>query len=360
MLKSRLEVLGQRQRKQGDAHGRHPDVGKSQGLEQPYPLMGYLLDTAVIAGAIWEAVLTPFQRAAIASVIGLEMAAAKRVVMFWAGLHDLGKITPQFQDMLIQDRPERGAFLAEETYAHDRAQDSKAKRLRHELATNQALPQLLAGLGYPASGWVEALHEVLGCPEVPSGAAGALGSGRKMPVALAVVVAGLVIVSDWLASQEHAITAQQHAMEAASGGLGTPASPQAHGQRARAMAPGLESDAGLGRAAFHDRPFEGLFPEIKNPYPLQASLQAHLPAAVNMGHGPGVLLVTAPPGDGKTEAALYAATVMAAKYASGGLILRPAHAGVSESDVRARHAPCPAKSSGLGPVDASARRRRVV
>ncbi|MEV8391816.1 MULTISPECIES: CRISPR-associated endonuclease Cas3'' [unclassified Streptomyces] len=345
-------------------------LGKSQGLEQPYSLMGHLLDTAMIAGAMWEAVLTPFQRAAIASAIGLEMAAAKRVVMFWAGLHDLGKITPQFQDMLIQDRPERGAFLAEETYAHDRARDSKAKRLRHELATNQALPQLLAGLGYPASGrvggllvsqiaqvlgghhgrypqsveegdlenpllscrelgaggWaeqrqahVEALHEVLGCPEMPNGAAGELSSGRRMPVALAVVVAGLVIVSDWLASQEHVIAAQQHVTEAASGGLGAPASLQGHAQRARAMAPGLVSGAGLGRAAFHGRTFEGLFPKIKNPYPLQANLQAHLPAAVNAGRGPGVLLVTAPPGEGKTEAALYAATVMAAKYGSSGL-----------------------------------------
>lgn len=345
-------------------------LGKSQGLAQPYPLMGHLLDTAMVAGAVWDGVLTAFQRAAIAAALGLELAAAKRVVMFWAGLHDLGKISPQFQDMLIRDRPDHGGFLAEEGYAHDRSRDSDAKRLRHELATNRALPQLLAGVGYPASGrsarllvsqigqmlgghhgrypqsveekdlanpllncrelgaggWVEqrrehmdALRELLGCRDIPTGVSDSIGSGRKMPVALAVVVAGLVIVSDWLASQEHAITAQQHAAETDSGGLGTPASLRAHAQRAGAMAPKLLSEAGLGRAVFHDRSFEELFPEIKKLYPLQASLQAHLPDAVSAGHGPGVLLVTAPPGEGKTEAALYAATVMAAKYGSSGL-----------------------------------------
>lgn len=345
-------------------------LGKSQGLDQPYPLMGHLLDTAMVAGALWEAVLTPYQRAAIASAIGVEVGAAKRIIMFWASLHDLGKITPQFQDMLIQERPDHGAFLAEETYAHDRNLDGMAKDLRHELATNQALPQLLVGAGYPASGrvagllvsqigqvlgghhgryprgveekdlanpllacrelgaggWTEqrkahmdALREVLGCPAVPADGSGALGSGRGMPVALAVVVAGLVIVADWLASQEQAIIAQQRSMEGDSGSLGTLISQHAHARRAGAMAPGLLFEAGLGRAAFHERPFEGLFPEIRNPYPLQASLQSRLPLAVSAEHGPGVLLVTAPPGEGKTEAALYAAMTMAARYGSSGL-----------------------------------------
>ncbi|WP_371648072.1 MULTISPECIES: HD domain-containing protein [unclassified Streptomyces] len=124
--------------------------------------------------------------------------------------------------------------------------------MRHEYATHRALPQLLARLGYPQSGgrlarlllaqvpqllgghhgrypqgielrdlqdplsvtrelgagaWAEqrwehvaALHEVLGGPAVP--ACGAL------PVEVAVVIAGMVIVSDWIASQEHVILRQ--------------------------------------------------------------------------------------------------------------------------------------------------------
>ncbi|MGX2993930.1 CRISPR-associated endonuclease Cas3'' [Streptomyces sp. JNUCC 64] len=341
-------------------------LGKSHGLEEPYPLMGHLLDTAMVAGAVWGEVLTAPQRAQIAAALRVEVEAAKRIVMFWAGLHDLGKIIPQFQRMLVRDRPECGGFLKEPTYTGGEGQ----ARLRHEVATNQALPQLLDELGYPIAGplgrslvsqvaqllgghhgryprgaeekalkkplsvcpelggdgWdvqrrehLRALQEVLEFPEVPLGGSGRLGPGRGMPLALAVVVAGLVIVSDWLASQEHVVIAQQRVLGPGPERLGTPAALRAHAERARAMAPGLVSAAGLGRAVFREGPFTALFPEIRSAFPLQASLEADFPAAVGAGSGPGVLLVTAPPGEGKTEAALYAATVAAARFGSGGL-----------------------------------------
>ncbi|MGV9314919.1 CRISPR-associated endonuclease Cas3'' [Streptomyces sp. NPDC003691] len=344
--------------------------GKSGDLVEPYPLIGHLLDTAMIAGAMWDAVLTEPQRAAIGAALGAEVDAARQTVMFWAGLHDLGKIIPQFQQMLLRDRPDHRGFLTEAAYAHGGHNAGKEARLRHEVATNLVLPQLLDGAGYPVAGplgqllvsqvaqilgghhgrypqgieekalkdplldcpelgggaWhtqrrehMRALHEALGCPDAPPGRSGPFGPGRGMPLALAVVVAGLVIVSDWLASQEHVVIGQQQALSARSGGLGIPAVRHAHAARAGAIAPGLVSGAGLGRAVFRDRSFSGLFPEIRKPFPLQASLQEGLPAAVAAGHGPGVLLVTAPPGEGKTEAALYAATVLGERFGSNGL-----------------------------------------
>ncbi|MET7715618.1 CRISPR-associated endonuclease Cas3'' [Streptomyces sp. NPDC005407] len=332
--------------------------GKFDGLEKPYPLVGHLLDTAMVAGAVWDAVLTAVQHGAIADALGVPVVEARRLVMFWAGLHDIGKILPQFQDMAVQDRPEHCVFLGEEAYAHDREYDSSAGKIRHEFATNRSLPQLLAGLGYPASGrparllltqvaqllgghhgrypvgvepqqlrdplrdlpelgvggWevqrrehVAVLHEVLGRPEAPV--------ARAMRVEQAVVVAGVVIVSDWLASQEHVVLAQQAAADA-DPGLHSPQSLLAHAKRVCDMAPVLVGDAGLGHASFRLRGFAGLFPEINRPCPLQVSLEEQLPGAVK---GPGVLLVTAPTGEGKTEAALYAATVMGAASGSGGL-----------------------------------------
>lgn len=332
--------------------------GKSEGLEKPYPLVGHLLDTAMAAGAMWDSALTAVQHAAIADALGVPAVEARRLVMFWAGLHDIGKILPQFQDMAAQDRPEHCAFLSEEAYAHDREHDSQAGKVRHEFATNRSLPQLLAELGYPTSGrpagllltqvaqllgghhgrypvgieprhlrdplrdlpelgvggWavqrrehVAALHEVLGRPEVPP--------ARAMRVEQAVVVAGVVIVSDWLASQEHIVSAQQAAADA-DGGLNSSRSLLAHAKRASDAAPALVGDADLGRASFQLHGLAGLFPEIDRLYPLQVSLEEQLPGAVR---GPGVLLVTAPTGEGKTEAALYAATVMGAACSSSGL-----------------------------------------
>ncbi len=332
--------------------------GKSKGLARPYPLIGHLLDTAMVAGAVWGEVLTKTQQEAIAASLCVGPTTARELVMFWAGLHDIGKILPQFQDMARQDAPGHCSFLGESQYVHDRTLDSHTSKIRHEFATNRALPHMLAALGYPSSGrparllltqvaqllgghhgrypvaveaqhlrdplrdlpelggggWAEqrrehvaALHDVLGRPEAPT--------TRAMPVELAVITAGVVILSDWLASQDHFVSAQQTAAEA-NGGLASSELMAAHAKRASRAASGLVADAGLGQASFRPEGFAGLFPGIRHPFPLQLSLERGLPAAVS---GPGVLLVTAPPGEGKTEAALYAATVMGAACGSGGL-----------------------------------------
>ncbi|MFE7128874.1 CRISPR-associated endonuclease Cas3'' [Streptomyces sp. NPDC057617] len=126
--------------------------GKSDGLAKPYPVIGHFVDSAMVCGAVWDGVLTAAQRLSVAEALGVELQQARRVVMFWAGLHDLGKIMPQFQDLAVRERPAHCGFLREAAYAHDRVNDSRVKKVRHEYATHRALPQLLAQFGYPASG----------------------------------------------------------------------------------------------------------------------------------------------------------------------------------------------------------------
>jgi CRISPR-associated endonuclease/helicase Cas3 len=326
-------------------------------LEVPYPLIGHLVDTAMVAGAVWDEVLTEGQRVAVGDALGLSRKDARQVVMFWAGLHDLGKIMPQFQDMAVKEHPAHCSFLAESGYAHDRGKDSQAEKMRHELATCRTLPQLLAELGYATAGplalnlvaqvpqmlgghhgryphgidgrdlvnprkgmpevgggdWavqrrehVRAVYEAVGRPQAP-------GTGA-MPVVTAAVLAGVVIVSDWLASQEHIVRAQQTAIGAA--GLGSSQAIAAHARRAAKLPVDAVGDAGLGRACFKGLRFSELFPEIAEPYPLQGSLEEYLGPALR---GPGIVLVTAPPGEGKTEAALYAAAQLGEVCGNSGL-----------------------------------------
>ncbi|MEE1756491.1 CRISPR-associated helicase Cas3' [Streptomyces sp. SP18CS02] len=333
--------------------------GKSEGLDEPYPVVLHLVDTAFVCGAVWDLVLSGTQRRRIAASLGLGLEDARAQVMFWAGLHDLGKITPQFQDMILKTRVAHRAFLGEPEYAHDRGADSGTARLRHEYATHAALPSLLIALGYPQSGrpaallltqmsqvlgghhgryprdnepgdlrdplwrlpelgageWAEqrkehvrALYDVLGRPPTPT--------SRALPVAEAVVLAGVVIVSDWIASQEHVISDQQKAL-AGIADLGSPQVLTAHAGRMERLAPALLEDAGLGSIAFRDGGFRDLFPGIATPHPLQLSVEKGLTGA-RLG-GPGILLVTAPTGEGKTETALYAASVMGAASGSGGV-----------------------------------------
>ncbi|EYT84290.1 helicase [Streptomyces sp. Tu 6176] len=323
--------------------------GKAKGLERPYPLMGHLVDTALIAGVLWDEVLEAGQRERIATALRLEVRDARPVVMLWAGLHDIGKILPAFQDAARDEHPGHCGFLGEPRYTHDRSRDSQVGRVGHEHATAKAVPGLLGGLGYPEDGMTEyqlrcQVGQILGGHhgryplgieedelELADGGMVELGSGawtrerrehvallrellgnppvpqvEAVPVASAVVIAGLVIVADWLASQEHVVeerlTAWFNRPEP-----GTPGAVRAHATEMSALAPGIVADAGLGRAVFRTHDFAEQFPEITDPHPLQRSVEQGLRDKVS---GPGILLVTAPTGEGKTEVALHAATVM--------------------------------------------------
>ncbi|MFC5186064.1 CRISPR-associated endonuclease Cas3'' [Actinomadura harenae] len=319
--------------------------GKRAGLPGAYPVACHLLDTAAIAGALWDAWLagTPALRS---DELGVSRGEARRLVGFWAGLHDVGKVSPSFQ-VLVDDLYE--GLISE---SPEFARDQPVKGLAHNEVSHWVLVTALRELGYPAaeSARDDVAHQIaqmLGahhgrfCPALkrrelrdPRGARDGVGKGpweeqcrahvavlqrltgasqalsARLSAPVAVVVTGLVIVADWLASQESFIRARMP-------GPGWSASDQdleAHWAQAVADAPQVVREAGLGQADFRDRPFEELFGFAPNA--LQDSIVRELPQLVG---GPGLLLVTAPPGDGKTEAALYAAGVLARACGVGGL-----------------------------------------
>ncbi|GAA5014578.1 CRISPR-associated helicase Cas3' [Kitasatospora paranensis] len=320
--------------------------GKRAGLPGPYPVICHLLDTAAVAGALWDSVLSRGMRAQIANGIGVPEAEARRLITFWAGLHDVGKITPPFQAKV----PEEFAALAADAAYSEQA---TPEQLRHEAATHWSLVEFLSQCGYPegrvvrrsvghqvaqllgghhgcfgealqrkhlvnaaayqpglgrAAGWrkqrllhasaVRRLTGAVGTPE-------SILSGQS-----AVVAAGLVVVADWLASQTDVIEPRMPER----GWAGSDADLEQHYERAVAMAPAWVREAGLGRATFPERTFGDQFPFTPNT--LQADIAATLPG---LATGAGLLLVTAPTGDGKTEAALHAASVMARASGAGGV-----------------------------------------
>ncbi|SNS72279.1 CRISPR-associated helicase/endonuclease Cas3 [Actinomadura mexicana] len=320
--------------------------GKHQGLPTPYPVICHLIDTAAIAGALWDAWAGGFAVLRDIDRSGLAGTSFRSLVCFWAGLHDLGKISPSFQavvDGLYQD-------LLTQTPAYDGVGDDPVRSLRHNEVTQWALVEILREMGYPADVvarrdvghqiaqllgghhgrfcaalsraelrnprrdgvgegiWAQQRRAHAEVLQKLTGAREALG--ERLPVPVAVVVIGVVIVADWLASQEEFICARLPSPEWET----SEAELRAHWNRAVTEAPSVVRAAGLGRAQFGDRAFEELFPF--EPNALQSSVAQQLPGLV---HGPGLLLVTAPPGDGKTEVALYGAGVLARACGSGGL-----------------------------------------
>ncbi|WTL43773.1 CRISPR-associated helicase Cas3' [Streptomyces brevispora] len=316
--------------------------GKEHGLSRPYPVVCHLLDTAAVFGELWDVVLSARTREAVAKALGLTVAESRTVLSFWAGLHDIGKISPPFQAQVPgcyqQLRNDPG-------YVSAPGAESE-RRFRHEIASHWALTGLFEEAGYPGverrvrsavshqiaqllgghhglfgapllakelakpadyspglgrEGWAEQrrahfkeLRRVVGAVAVPAGG---------LPEGLAVVVAGLVVVADWLASQAAGIESRMPPV----GWAGGAAEVDAHWESAAAAASGMVRAARLGRAEFSVQEFGAMFPFAPNS--LQRDLVEHLPLLVGESEA-GLVLVTAPTGDGKTEAALFAASVL--------------------------------------------------
>jgi CRISPR-associated endonuclease/helicase Cas3 len=306
-------------------------------LPQPYPLLWHLVDTAAVAAALWDRFLTANQRRVVAGGLGVDEERARSLVMFWAGLHDVGKATPGFQSM---NKTVFEALRVDPDYDTDRGNQS----LRHEKAAQLAMPELLRGIGYPEArrasarpsyrvaqmlgghhgrfkqttntdsgfrdlgcgGWVVqrtalfgVLHEALGCPEPPAVV------GHKA----AVLITGLIILADWLTSQEQFL--RQQLVE-----VPKMASAEVVANHLAALslrADRLLDEAGLSLPRLRNATFQEIFPYAPNA--LQRSVIDELLPNLE---GPGLLVVTAATGDGKTEAALLAARAMAEVSESSG------------------------------------------
>ncbi|MDX6740255.1 CRISPR-associated helicase Cas3' [Actinocorallia sp. A-T 12471] len=309
--------------------------GKDKGLSSAYPVVCHLMDAAATAGVLWE---IWFGKG--------ELVQWKGLVSFWAGLHDIGKVSPSFQvkvtelfRKMVDESPEYGAEEAVPSLGH------------HEV-THWSLVQILRDFGYKSgsSALRDVGHQVaqmLGghhgrfCAPVPQGkdwkeplGRTGVGAGRweeerrrhaellrrltgaeegldeHLPPSLVVLALGVIVVADWLVSQTTFIEPRLPGK----GWRATEEEVQAHWERALADAPQLIAEAGLGAAEFLDLPFSSLFGF--EPNKLQLSLVERLPAMVD---GAGMLLVTAPPGDGKTEAALYSAGILGRASRATGL-----------------------------------------
>ncbi|WP_165313298.1 CRISPR-associated helicase Cas3' [Rothia halotolerans] len=118
---------------------------KQHGLEEPYPLLAHLLDTAVVARQLYRHWLRPGLRGLLEEGLGEN---AERLVAWVAGGHDVGKASPVFQWQPHAHGPEwdriRARLLEAGDYTFDpvkglqgRAQIEGASR--HEQVTAKAL-----------------------------------------------------------------------------------------------------------------------------------------------------------------------------------------------------------------------------
>ncbi|MEW2625785.1 CRISPR-associated helicase Cas3' [Streptomyces sp. NPDC048106] len=313
--------------------------GKSRGLDPqlpPYPLVRHLLDAAAMALCLWDVFLSENQRARIAEGMGLaeEPERARELVGLCAGLHDIGKASG------FQFCSRHGARHLSAEFSTGREKMS-VDWVGHDVAGMAAAAEVLEALGFedddelaasrrvaetigghhgrfhrldvgvgPAflrgDAWARqrvahaaVVHEELRAPTAP----------ESFRAPAAVLVTGVVILADWLVSQEGYLRRRQRSLEP---------SLTAHFRRSQADAPQLLKDAGLAPVELRRLPFAEAYGITDEPNPLQRSVMEELPAFAGLGKRGGILLVTAAPGDGKSETALEAERVLSKIFGTRG------------------------------------------
>jgi CRISPR-associated endonuclease/helicase Cas3 len=300
--------------------------GKTMGPKEAkvtHPLLCHMVDVAEVVGAMWNGCLGEGLRQHVCQALGCDDSSARRTLMFWAALHDLGKASPAFQRRYAP----AVAALEEQglTFQREFGGDAGAW---HGLISAWALPSLLEALQTPAplardlarglgghhgswppprfddglnsdhtggAAWDAARTQIaaeLATLYSPASLLGRL-SARPERQALVTLVSGLVSAADWIGSMEHHFSA-------APGACDLSAYSEQAADHARNAIHELEWDAW--QPPMEAAPFQTLFPTY-SPRPMQQSIIDMAPKL----NGPCLVLIEAPTGSGKTEAALYLA-----------------------------------------------------
>ncbi|WP_455770399.1 CRISPR-associated helicase Cas3' [Streptomyces griseoaurantiacus] len=313
------------------------------------PLWRHMEDSAAVAGLLWDRWLPVGVRRLIADALPSGEGDGRALAVWLAGVHDIGKATPAFAcqvEQLADAMRDRGLEMRS-----TKAMGPERRLAPHGLAGQILLEEWLeerhgwarARIGQftvavgghhgvpPENGQIKALYEheeLLRTPGPSSGVwrqvqaelldacadryrvADRFAAWRavKLPQPVQVLLTSVVIVSDWIASNpdlfpyfpDGASRTDEQRLSAAWQGLDLPARWQA--------AEPVETAQELFAARFA--------------LPPGAKVRPVQEAAVELAREmdvPGLMVVEAPMGEGKTEAALAVAEIFAARSGAGGV-----------------------------------------
>lgn len=331
------------------------DAQNQSRIDSWLPLHQHLADTAAVADLLVENWVSPQVIMRIAGDIGCASARVRPLVTWLAAVHDVGKASPAFSVQVIEDAPElvdamrRRGLMAASALGHD----LDRPKVRHEFVGQLAVRSWLADMhGFAARGsarqlgcvvgghhgvppgdaelmlvkerpdlagtgeWAAARAEILrwatelvGGPDVLR-----LYAGVQLGRPAQALLTAIVIMADWVASNpEYFPLDPLHTVH------DPPRRPDPEHTAARAAAGWRQLDLpprwspvpiGDAPAAFGAR--FGRDPASMRPVQLAAV------DAAQAQPEPGLVIIEAPMGEGKTEAALLAAEHLAARSGADG------------------------------------------
>jgi len=313
--------------------------GKSKAPESMHLLLGHLLDTAAVAELVWDNFLSPAVRRFLDDCCE---GRGRSLFALLCGLHDVGKATPAFQmkDTGLADRV-RAAGL---DWGHLTV--TQSRRWHHSRAGAVIVKHRLREAGWrpSACGWTWPLiagHHGLvpGAERLKPPTPHAQGRGPWAQaqgafvdrvaaeldidlVSLAEVetprrgdqlaLSGLIIMADWIASDAEHFQGQSALSKVSlessreRAGRAWKQLGLRGGWRADRLAPGGSGEPDLIKRRF-DQPARAVQTSA-------IRLAKRMPA-------PGLLIIEAPMGEGKTEAAFGAAEVLARRFGADGVFV---------------------------------------
>lgn len=317
--------------------------GVTQQPNSYHPLLCHLIDVAQCAEAMWRRALPDTWKHRLATDLGFDdLTLTARWVIFWAGLHDLGKACPGFQFQIPS--PTVQALLSERFTAAG-LPATPAPWIGHGDVSAHALRALLKdsfGLPGPAAlavalavgghhGRFPSPDDLMNLPSASLGGApweaarrhytrwlaAALGIQDapppiRVPHAAAMALAGFVSVVDWIGSSEtdfpHAAPDAAVIPDLAVAAYLTESQQRANDALTRLGWTGWEPSTTVAL------PFTALFPGLR-PRPLQEEVIALADDLAT----PAIVIIEAPMGEGKTEAAMYLADRWTTTFGQRGL-----------------------------------------
>ncbi|MFF3275935.1 CRISPR-associated helicase Cas3' [Streptomyces chrestomyceticus] len=319
------------------------------------PLWRHMADSAAVTGKLWDDWLPRSVKKLMADALPEGEADARRLVVFLAGAHDIGKASPAFAcqvDLLAEAMRAAGLdMLSSKEYGTDRrlAPHGLAGQLllqewletRHGLNPRvsgqfavvagghhgtppehqqihdlQLRPRLLRHPGPSEDAWRRVQHELMDACAESANVVERLTAWRsvRLPQPVQVVLTAVVILADWIASAPELFPYDPATWQ--------PAGPAGEARRLRAAWQGLDLP-GPWSPGEPEQAAEALFAE-RFTLPEGARIRPAQEEAVRMARSmpaAGLLMIEAPMGEGKTEAAFAAAEILAARAGAGGCLV---------------------------------------
>lgn len=328
------------------------------------PLRQHMADSAAVAGKLWDEWLPRNVRGLIAEPLPGGMGDGRRLAVWLAAVHDAGKATPAFAcqvDPLAEAMRTVGLEMPDpKQFGEDRklAPHGLAGQLliqewlseRHGWSVRESgqlaivagghhgvppghqkihdldvHPELLRTRGASESVWKAVQFELMDACAQAAGVEGEFAGGKfaewksvKLPQPVQILLTAVVILSDWIASSSELFPY----ISVGVAGVAGSASRRSADERLNAAWQGLSLPAPWAPA----EP-EGTAAELfaaRFDLPADASIRPVQAEAVRIARQmdpAGLLIIEAPMGEGKTEAALAAAEILAARTGAGGCLI---------------------------------------